>query len=121
MTVLEGLRSSGCLAEGREGVTRMCKCSPEGATSLCGLGLGYLGPGTLSIKAQKETCLVAEWVRIRMPMQGTQVRSLVQEDTISCRATKPMHCNYPGHLPRACHTHKQPAHGNWREEPPCHN
>lgn len=71
----------------------MCKCSLKGATSLSGLGLGYLGPGTLSIKAQKETCLVAEWVRIRMPMQGTQVRSLVQEDTTSCRATKPMHCN----------------------------
>ena len=34
--------------------------------------------------------LVAQWLRIRLPMQGTQVRSLVQEDPTCCRATKPV-------------------------------
>ena len=72
--VLEGLPSCRVsnTKEAREGVTRLCECSREGAPSLFCLGLGFLGPGTLSIKAQ-ETCLVAEWVRIHMPMQGTQV------------------------------------------------
>ena len=26
------------------------------------------------------TCLVVQWLRIHLPMQGTQVRALVQED-----------------------------------------
>ena len=30
------------------------------------------------------TCMVAQWIRIHLPMQGTQVRSLVQEDP-ACR------------------------------------
>ena len=40
------------------------------------------------------TSLVAQWLRILLPMQGTWVRSLVQEDPTCCRATKPMHHNY---------------------------
>ena len=40
------------------------------------------------------TSLVAQWLRIRLPMQGTWVWSLVREDP-SCRgATKPMCHNY---------------------------
>ena len=38
--------------------------------------------------------LVAPWLRIRLPVQGTRVRSLVQEDPTCCRATKPVHHNY---------------------------
>ena len=38
------------------------------------------------------TSLVVQWLRIRLPMQGTQVRALVQEDPTCCRATKPV-CN----------------------------
>ena len=34
--------------------------------------------------------LVVQWLRIRLPMQGTWVRALVQEDPICCGATKPM-------------------------------
>ena len=33
--------------------------------------------------------LVVQWIRIRLPMQGTQVRSLAWEDSMCCRATKP--------------------------------
>ena len=38
--------------------------------------------------------LVAQWLRISLPMQGTQVRALVQEDPTCCGATKPMRHNY---------------------------
>ena len=38
--------------------------------------------------------LVAQWLRIRLPMQGIQVRTLVQEDPTCCGATKPVSHNY---------------------------
>ena len=38
--------------------------------------------------------LVAQWLRIRLPMQGTWVRALVREDPACRGATKPMHHNY---------------------------
>ena len=38
--------------------------------------------------------LVAQWLRIRLPVQGTQVRALVQEDATCRGATKPMRHNY---------------------------
>ena len=39
---------------------------------------------------KKRTSLVAQWLRICLPMQGTQVRSLVQEDPTCRGATKPV-------------------------------
>ena len=38
--------------------------------------------------------LVVQWLRICLPMQGTQVRSLVLEDPTCHRATKPGPHNY---------------------------
>ena len=35
--------------------------------------------------------LVAQWLRIRLPMQGTWVRALAWEDPTCRKATKPMH------------------------------
>ena len=40
------------------------------------------------------TSLVAQWLRIRLPMQGTRVRSLVRGDPTCCGATKPVHHSY---------------------------
>ena len=40
------------------------------------------------------TSLVAQWLRIRLLMQGTQVRSLVREDPTCRGATKPVCHNY---------------------------
>ena len=40
------------------------------------------------------TSLVVQWLRIHLPMQGTRVRVLVQEDATCCGATKPMLHNY---------------------------
>ena len=40
------------------------------------------------------TSLVAQWLRIRLLMQGTRVRSLVREDPTCRGATKTVHHNY---------------------------
>ena len=48
-------------------------------------------------KVRCKTSLVVQWLqwlRIHLPMQGTWVRALVQEDPTCHRATKPMHHNY---------------------------
>ena len=38
--------------------------------------------------------LVVQWLRIRLPMQGTRVRALVHEDPTCRGATKLVHHNY---------------------------
>ena len=38
--------------------------------------------------------LVAQWLRICLPMQGTRVRALVWEDPTCCGATGPVSHNY---------------------------
>ena len=45
-------------------------------------------------KVQSRTSLVANWLRIRLPMQGTWVWSLVQEDPTCLKATQPLSHNY---------------------------
>ena len=40
------------------------------------------------------TFLVAQWLRILLPMQGTRVRALVREDPTCRGATKPVSHNY---------------------------
>ena len=49
---------------------------------------------THSVKNNPWTYLVAQWIRIHLPTQGTQVRSLVQEYSTCLRATKPTCHNY---------------------------
>ena len=49
---------------------------------------------TLEKKNNVGFSLVVQWLRIRLPMQGTQVRALVQEDPTCCGATKPVRHNY---------------------------
>ena len=59
--------------------------------------LARLGKGGTRDKEYKDrslgASLVAQWLRIHLLMQGTQVRSLVQEDPTCCRATKPVRHN----------------------------
>ena len=52
------------------------------------------GDDFLDKKSRHGTSLVAQWLRTRLPMQGTWVQALVQEDPICCRATKPVSHNY---------------------------
>ena len=57
------------------------------------------------------TSLMAQWLRIRLPMQGTRVRTLVQEDPTCRGATKPVR-----HNSWACAL--EPAsHNYWAHEP----
>ena len=42
----------------------------------------------------KQASLVAQWLRIRLPMQGTRVRALVWEDPTCRGATRPVSHNY---------------------------
>ena len=57
-----------------------------------------LGPGLAKRinceGAQGGTSLLAQWLRICLPVQATQVQALVLEDPTCRRATKPMHHNY---------------------------
>ena len=48
----------------------------------------------LPTKGRVWAFLVAQWLRIRLPMQGARVRILVREDPTCRRATKPMCDNY---------------------------
>ena len=45
-------------------------------------------------KYRQVASLVAQWLRIHLPMQGTGVRVLVWEDPTCRRATKPVRHNY---------------------------
>ena len=45
-------------------------------------------------KHQSGTSLVAQWLRIRLPMQGIRVPSLVQEDPTGCGAAKAVRHKY---------------------------
>ena len=46
------------------------------------------------------TSLMAQWLRICLPMQGTWVQALVWEDPTCRGAAKPMHHNYWAHVPK---------------------
>ena len=64
--------------------------------------------------------LVAQWLRICLPMQGTRVRAVVREDPTCYGATKPLHHNY-----WACAL-EPTSHNYWNPratttEPACHN
>ena len=63
------------------------------------------GPGQCSKARKREKCfkgisrklrtsLVTQWLRIHLPVQGTPVRALVQEDPACHGATKPVGHNY---------------------------
>ena len=63
---------------------------------------------------------------IRLPVQGTQVRALVQEDPTCCGATKHVHHNYRARVPQLVKTvrlepvlHNKRSHCN--EKPVHHN
>ena len=56
----------------------------------CVAGTGQFGAKSTGQRAS----LVVQWLRIRLPMQGTRVRALVREDPTCRRATKPAHHNY---------------------------
>ena len=57
--------------------------------------VGNTGGGeVLRLKIVMRASLVAQWLRIHLPMQGTRVRALVQEGPTCHGATKSMSHNY---------------------------
>ena len=48
----------------------------------------------LELRENLGTSLVAQWLRICLPMQGTRVRALVREDPTCLRENKPKRHNY---------------------------
>ena len=48
----------------------------------------------LALRLTAGASLVAQWLRIHLPMQGTRVRALVQEDPTCRAATKPVRHSY---------------------------
>ena len=54
----------------------------------------YLCPDMATKISKTQTSLVVQWLRICLPMQGTRVRALVQEDPTCRGATKPVRHNY---------------------------
>ena len=52
--------------------------------------LNFCAP-TLHKKGLIGASLVEQWLRVRLPMQGTRVRALVWEDPTCHGATKPVH------------------------------
>ena len=73
------------------------------------------GPTGLHIFINFKSCcwasLMAQWLGICLPMQGTQFRALVQEDLTCRRATKPMRHNYWACAPETT------SHNCWAHKP----
>ena len=59
-----------------------------------------------------------QWLRIRLPMQGTQVRALVQEDPTRRGATKPVSHNYLSLHATTTEARTPRAHTLQQEKPP---
>ena len=76
----------------------LCSAARE-ATRVRASTYGFGGDIHLSIRSSSKThvigaSLVAQWLRICLPMQGTRVRALVWEDPTCCGATGPVSHNY---------------------------
>ena len=62
------------------------------------------------VKSLLRTSVVAQWLRIHLPMQGTRIRALLWEDPTCCGATKPVRHNYwVRALEPTCHTYWSPS------------
>ena len=76
-------------------------------------------------RIQRRTPVVAQWLRIHLPVEGTWVQSLVQEVPMCRGATKPRFCNYSGCELMLCnkrsHCTERPTCHSWRVVPVHHN
>ena len=83
--------------------------------------------GNFPIKDKPGASLVAQWLRICLPMQGTRVRALVWEDPTCHGAAGPVSHNYWACASGACAPHQERPRRweacapRWRVVPTCHN
>ena len=68
-------------------------------------------------KTQPGASLVAQWLRIRLPMQGIRVRALVWEGPTCRGATKPVSHNYWAHALHLLKPTRSRAHAPQQEKP----
>ena len=84
-------------------------------------------PGILLKRRQAWASLVAQWLRVCLPMQGTRVRALVWEDPTCHGATGPVSHNYWACASGACAPQQERPRWwearapRWRVVPTCHN
>ena len=71
----------------------------------------------LPVKKRMGTSLVCQWLRVHLPIQGTQVQSLIREDPTCHETTKPVPHNYWSRSRRA-HAPQQEKPSN---EKPAHH
>ena len=62
----------------------------------------HLSTYQVKVHPNAGTSLVAQWLRVCLPMQGTQVRALVWEDPTCRRAARPVSHNYWACASGAC-------------------
>ena len=89
------------------------KCDFDAKSRSNWLGI-YTNDSTLQISSLKKYCwasLVAQWLGVRLLVQGTRVRALVQEDPTCHRATGPVR-----HDCWACAL-EPPSHDSWARVP----
>ena len=58
------------------------------------ISINWITNKKLLYKKINRASLVAQWLRICLPMQGTRVRALVWEDPTCCGATGPVSHTY---------------------------
>ena len=74
-----------------------------------------------------QASLVAQWLRVRLPMQGTRVRALAWEDPTCRGATRPVSHNYWACASGSCAPQQERPRQwearapRWRVAPTCHN
>ena len=61
---------------------------------------------------------MAQWLRVHLPLQGTQVQPLVQEDPTCHRAAKPTSHNYRAHVLQQLKPSCSRAHALPQKKPP---
>ena len=97
---------------------------------LQGVHLRCLSPQLRSHREYKKArwaSLVAQWLRICLPMQGTRVRALVWEDPTCRGATKPVSHNYWACASETCAPQQERPRQwkvrapRWRVAPACHS
>ena len=81
----------------------------------------------INVKLPRGASLAAQWLRVRLPMQGTRVRALVWEDPTCRGATRPVSHNYwacasGASAPQQERPRQWEAHApRWRVAPACRN